>query len=478
MSDSIETTYSPQVEYTKKVLLIPSYRISKLIPLTGQGLTLGISSTTNTQFELQTNVMNLSRSCLTFDITLPFQGAGAYQWCQADPLALFDRIQLYTRGGVSLIDLQGANNFSSLVTPYKTKLTDLIQRTIGGTVVNGAVSTTINSVMATDSNQVPIQGIQASNGIFTTNFRPDGTNGIDNYAEQKHLFQSPAGVAQVIFNPVGPVAAVAQVGFICLSYQLNLSNIIHSIAELDQDLYFGENLILSLTYAPCQKFTWTTQVLNQPHTVPIAPVNASTITNLSLYLSIETNLEIANGLIAKTHSPEGFSINVPFVYSQKYASTAGSSSSIFQRFNRGHGSRILRFYYGLFNTLETCNSTLDHSNVGCSKITNYYSTINNMRCQEFPVDCTMSLDWLVNSGDIDHSSILSINQFKYQFCHMENYSGQRPCECNDTIITGLDLGQEKTFGVYVNTVASAFNHWLFTVIQRDLRIGGGQIMFV
>ncbi len=472
MSESHETTFAPQVEYTKKVLLNPSYRISKLIPLTGQGLTLGVSSTTNAQFELQTNVMNLSRSRLTFDITLPFQGAGAYQWCQADPLALFDRIQLYTRGGISLLDIQGVNNFSSLITPYKTKITDLIQRTIGGTVVSGAVATTINTATATDSMQVPIQGLQASNGIVTTNFRPDGTTGVDNYAEQKHLFQSVIGVA---YNAVGPVA---QAGFMCLSYQLSLSNLVHTIAEVDQDLYFGENLILSLTYAPCQKFSWTSLVLNQPHTVPIAPVNASSITNMSLYLSVETNLEVANALIAKTHSPEGFSINVPFVYSQKYASTAGTTSSIFQRFNRGHGSRILRFYYGLFNTLETTNATLDHSNVGSAKITSYYTTLNNMRCQEFSVDCTQSLEWLVNNDDVDHSSILSINQFKYQFCHMENYSGQRPCECNDTIITGLSLEQEKTYGVTVTTASLAFNHWLFTVIQRELRIGGGQIMFV
>jgi len=473
MSDSHDLTFAPQVEYVKKILLNPSYRISKLIPLTGQGLTLGVSSTMNTQFELQTNVMNLARSRLAFDITIPYAGAGVYNWCLADPLALFDRIQLYTRSGVSLIDIQGVNNFSSLVTPYKTKLQDLLQRSLGGTQINGLVSTTINSVVATDSNQVPIQGLQACNGAMAVNFRPDGTGSADSFVEQRHLFQSVVGVAYALGPPVVP-----QTGGMTLSYQMNLSNLIHSLAEIDQDLYFGENLILSLTYAPCQKFTWASAVLNQPANTPTAPLTGSVITNLSLYLSIETNLEVANALIAKTHSPEGFSIHVPFVYSQKYASTAGSSSSIFQRFNRGHGSRILRFYYGLFNTAETLNSTLDHSNVGNGKILNYYSTMNNLRCQEFPVDCTQSLDWLVNSDDIDHSSVLSVNQFKYQFCHMENYSGQRPCECHDTTITGLDLSQEKTYGVYVNTVAHAFNHWLFTVIQRELRIGGGQIMFV
>jgi hypothetical protein len=263
-----------------------------------------------------------------------------------------------------------------------------------------------------------------------------------------------------------------------LSYQLNLSSIPHSIAEIDRDLYFGGNLLLSITFNPVQNFSWTATAANEPQTGASIPVTTATVSNLSLYLSVETHQEVANALISKVHSAEGFSINVPFVYSQKYASSAGTSSSIFQRFNRGHGSRILRFYYGVFNTAETFNNNLDHSNVACSKLTNYYTTMNNMRCQEFPVDCTLGLDWLINNDDIEHSAVMSVNQYKYQFCHMENYSGQRPSECDDTIITGLSLDQEKTYGVYVNTVSAAYNHWLFTIVQRELRIGGGQIMFV
>ena len=145
MSDSHDLTFAPQVEYVKKILLNPSYRISKLIPLTGQSLSLGISSTTNAQFELQTNVMNLARSRITFDILVPWQLLNTYQWIQADPLALFDRIQLYTRGGISLLDIQGVNNFSSLVTPFKTKMTDLLQRSLGG-FIGGATATTINTM--------------------------------------------------------------------------------------------------------------------------------------------------------------------------------------------------------------------------------------------------------------------------------------------------------------------------------------------
>ena len=111
-------------------------------------------------------------------------------------------------------------------------------------------------------------------------------------------------------------------------------------------------------------------------------------------------------------------------------------------------------------------------------MTTYYSTLNNMRCQEFPVDCTAGLDWLVNAYDIENSSIMSINQYKYQFCHMENYAGTVPCHSDDTIITGLSLDQERTYGVTATTANVALNHWLFTIVQRELRTGGGQIMFV
>ena len=367
------------------------------------------------------------------------------------------------------------NNFSSLVTPYRTKMTDLLQRSLGGGVAGGTsntVSTTNNTAYATDGQQSPIQGLQVGNNATSSNYRPDGTISADNYVEQRHLFQGTVGVA---YNAVGPVL---QAGFMVLSYQLNLSNIVHSIAELDRDLFFGENLLLSLTFAPTNKFSWTATAANAPTTGTAQMLFAPSIVNLSLYLSIETNQEVASALMNKVHSPEGFSIHVPFVYSQKYASTVGTTSSIFQRFNRGHGSRILRFYYGCFNNSETLNATLDHSNVACGKITSYYTTINNMRCQEFPVDCALGLDWLVNNDDIEHSSMMSINQFKYQFSHLENYSGQRPCESDDTIITGLSLDQEKTYGVYTTTQSLALNHWLFTVIQRELRIGGGQIMFV
>ena len=230
--------FAPQIDYSKKTLLNPSYRISKVVPLTGMNPILAISSTTNAQFEIQTNVINLSRSRLCFDIQIPAGGANNFTWIQADPLSLFDRIQLYTRGGIALLDLQGINNMSALITPYINQTNEFTQRSAGGNILqaNGTylppiTTVTIPNSAITDSQQTPIQGLQIFNdGLRTSNYRPDDTaavadNAQVNYNEQRYLFTTPVNTT------------------ICLSYQLNLHLLAHSICAIDRDLYFGEYLI-------------------------------------------------------------------------------------------------------------------------------------------------------------------------------------------------------------------------------------------
>ena len=468
MSELKEVKLNPVTDYSKKIYSGPSYRVSKIVPISsGQTAQLPQSSTANVQFEIPTAVVNLAKSKLFFDITIPALGV-TYPWIYADPLALIDRIQLSTRSGVSLVDIQGVNNFSTMVTPLMTSNTELYQRSVGGLTHAGLTPVTNYGTgsTATDSQQCPVQGIQMYNGLATQNYRFDdvaatASSAEVSYSEQRYLF--------------GNVTAG---GACCLSYQLNLEVLEHSILGLNKDLYFNENIVLSITFAPSSKFAWTTLVA-VPATLPLAIANALQVTNLSLYLMIETNTNIINGLRDKVLSPEGFNILCPFVYSQKINSGASpSSSSIFQRFNRGHGRSILRTYWSLFNGLESANTTLDRSNVNLSKVLTYRSTINNMNVQEFPIDCGRSEDWLINSDILDGSSILSIDQYKYQFTHVDDFTSMRPmCFADDTMECGKSLDQEVTYGVYVNhpTNTTSYNHYLFTVVQRELRIAGGQI---
>jgi len=99
-----------------------------------------------------------------------------------------------------------------------------------------------------------------------------------------------------------------------------------------------------------------------------------------------------------------------------------------------------------------------------------------MNIQEFPVDCGRSEDWLLNSDIIDGSSILSVDHYKYLFNHVDDFTSMRPmCFADDTMECGRSLDQEVTYGVYVNTSSGSYNHYLFTVVQRELKIVAGQI---
>ena len=124
---SVQQINDPAIDFSTKLHLCPSYRYNKLIPTSGsQTFSLQPSSTVNTQFELASNCYNLSKSKLVFDINIGGT-ASVFSILHADPLAMFDRIQLYTRSGIQLVDLNSANNFSKMVSPYITKFDELQQ---------------------------------------------------------------------------------------------------------------------------------------------------------------------------------------------------------------------------------------------------------------------------------------------------------------------------------------------------------------
>ena len=86
---------------------------------------------------------------------------------------------------------------------------------------------------------------------------------------------------------------------------------------------------------------------------------------------------------------------------------------------------------------------------------------------------------MLNADILDGSSILSIDQYKYLFTYVDDFTSMRPmCFADDTLECGKSLDQKVTYGVYANTVSSAlisYNHYLFTVVQRELKVVGGQI---
>ena len=92
--------YSEELIYSKTASAHGNYKYLRIVP-TGstQNPTLSLTSTTQTQFELPNNVMNLSKSKLSFDLNFATASAGICHNVHGNALSLIDRITLTSRTG-------------------------------------------------------------------------------------------------------------------------------------------------------------------------------------------------------------------------------------------------------------------------------------------------------------------------------------------------------------------------------------------
>jgi hypothetical protein len=171
--------YSEELVYSKTVSAHGNYKYLRIVPVgTGQNITLSLSSTTQTQFELPNNVMNLSKSKLCFDLLVPLQGSiTKFNNIYANALSLIDRITLTSRSGVILVDIPNTATFGNLISSVNTQLSDLLTRTPLPTNVilpEGSTATDVspthvdtiasNTSAITASQLIPISDLIKCNG--------------------------------------------------------------------------------------------------------------------------------------------------------------------------------------------------------------------------------------------------------------------------------------------------------------------------
>lgn len=419
------SVFSETIDYSKKTSLHSAYRWIKLTPVggTGQTVTLSTSSPTIVNFEIPNNVCNLSQSKLVWDILF---GTNGVHCMDALGLAQFDRITLSTRSGVILANADNMGQFCHLVSKIKTKISSLVDNPAasGGlqynlpyavnpaptSLVAGAApsATTsyplispLNTVVKltnkrpfTDickSNAIPIQFV--TRGLSTSvvgvagppnvpvNIAVASNNNSNSYRMDGSLISTPLLEPLHVINTSSTLSTN-----LAASFQLPLSSVKDTLLEVNRSLYFGDNLILSLSFNPATKFSWkstagadvvggnlgTTPVITAgtgpaqftpcgAYTAAGLVGSASTqdvtpvISNLALYIAVETDPVITSQLISQVNG-EGFSMTMPFVYNTKtpisISASGGtvitSSFALQQRITRGYGQRLLRCYSAIF----------------------------------------------------------------------------------------------------------------------------------
>ena len=110
------------------------------------------------------------------------------------------------------------------------------------------------------------------------------------------------------------------------------------------------------------------------------------------------------------------------------------------------------------------------------QLTDIYTSLNNQRLQEYPLNLAKAEDYLFNEANFEDSCIISGNIYKYNWVHCDNFGNSNLTSADLTEPQGISLAEEKTYTVVVNQVAAAYNHYLFTVVQRELVIHGANIV--
>jgi len=376
------------LDYTQYNFVTPDYQLTKLIQQTGgQVNTITTSGGTESIFELPAKVFNFGKSFISFSISIPDTGANTtYNWFQTNVIPFWQQIQVYTKGGLFLCDLISAHNYSNLVNPIETKIENL---------------KTYDQYVAAQAGTGYGQCFRIQGGS-AANYRPNGVEPDNGTDELQYTFVSTAGGAGA--------------GGLTANFIIPFSMFKNTIMGLNKDLYFnGEIMMIRFVWGPATKLYFKSTAANAPQTNATAAALSASVSNIALYLALENNQEIVNQIMSKCSSPDGLKVLVPFVWTNRINLT-GNSQTITLRYTAAQGLRLKKIYHGVYANVESANTMYEHNNTAGAVVTSYYTMLDNVRRQQFNVNCTIGEDYILNKDKIKGSTLITSDTYYYNWC--------------------------------------------------------------
>lgn len=460
---------SSELDYSKKSLLHPKYKLSQIYPQSGlQTQTLTSAGGQEIIFQLPVKVFNLSKSVLRYTLTpSAASGAGNNYVAYRTPLQCIRQIQLYTQSGVYLCDLYYVNKYLNTVFYPETKIDDFLELPISN-VTTATVVPTIGTFRSNQLANGTTAGLQAGYVVADADLaNPAVTAATVNYTEKTYL---SGGSARNSTNPV-------------ISINFDMKNIMNTIFSMDKDLFIGEVLQLRIVFDSSDTSYYFLDTAGDDTTVltGAAAMGAHTVavSNIAFYLAIEQDLGIAQQIIDKAST--GLTIPIPFVYSYK-TNLSSTSQSLSLRFNRAHGRKLRKIYHAPYCGTENIYFQYYRENLrGAKTVTSFYTLLNNERLQEFNVDTTQFQDYMLLSHKLDRSAIQSVQEYQYGWFWVEDFTSEGPLwshESQDiTLSSGIPLDSEQKWDIFMTMAnARAQNHYNFAVTEKTLLIQPGAII--
>jgi len=446
------TEIDQSLDYSGKEFTHSTPHFRNVAPQTSGDVALSATSTSGpTSFIISSSVFNPSKSRLNFELSLPAGGTTSfYNFVQANLLKMISRITLYDQNTSSVLaDINNVGNTYSILSPIATTFEDFVDKS--HPLVPGVTSAIARLTPYEDIGKIRT----------ATNYL-----GIVDTGAQNPFFQ-----LRNVINGGSNTTTVMQCSIPFSAFK-------HSFFSLDKNLYFPQNLQLDIYFESFSKFAWKGSSLVNPSTDEVAVASAVlTGSQMLLQLYTEGNVMLSTQIIQKVMS-SGISMPFGYVSSSRFAVATSTSQSWTIPLTQAYGKRVLYTAFAPFNSVETLSTSNNHSRNGVTASTSIIESYNTF-INSVPILSPGGFNVLTRGDDytignkeyIKGSALQNVNDFTYNWVHIDNYSRSKICELDQTQVDGLDVtSQQANYQLQANTTATALNWYLVIVGQKTMTI--------
>lgn len=467
-------TISNPLDLSPHEISAGSYVLRLVNPENGQP-SLAVSSTTNCDFLLPNLTTNLSRSFLEFNLVWSDAG-NTTNYCHFHNgfLAAIDGMILSTQGNVRLAEVNNIPEYTTAIWRACTDLKDFM------------------TFPCHSNSELTVATVTEAGQYFNRIRAIQDLTGDPAYAASGACINSEAGTSQeagsddytAVSRYVSAVVIGANngTGNLAMRVRLPLNMIYHSIFNLDKNLYFNEQLRLTVRFNQGAKFGFLSAT--SARSVAAASTDFATapaISGVCLRLAVETNESIKSSMVSRVRDGEGISLRIPYPYVFKGtgSSSTGVVESFIRKVNRGNGDRLLRCYGLILSAAQTgaryCNS---HNGTAVAPIkwSNYRWYLDSKPLSDDVCDLLGSgvgTAWENHKNMFLGSCYKGMKDWLQSPVVIQDFSGvpqSKDFPETDGGSSGLDLAVEREIAFQYTSVAASLNFWLFYICQKVLTI--------
>lgn len=478
--DSTQGLITPELDWSAKSLSHPQRIYSKINVINGVNSgTLSTSTQGAFSFQIPAKVLSLKESYVSLDISIATSGATLCPAIAGNLSNIFSRVVCTADNNTVLFDINDFHRYGSMMIAPSMKFQTLEQECVNalGLLPGGATASTIaqRNPFNVLCKAATFQGVSAADVESTV---LSSKTPIDKYTGATTLVHKENPNPNTYRHFIQKTGATDEVS--AYSLQFRLKDLLpHTICALDQLFYFGGSQLQFDFYF--NAIDYVGALLGTSALITsVAQLPTTTFSNFQFNLCTEYNVNVTNSIMEKVKNG-GISIPIPYVYGSKTSITSGTSHNVNQVITRSAGGRLLWVAWAPFDNSGTRDILNSHSQLNCTALAglgtyaNVFSSYNTSLDNVFiksqsTIDCTKGEHWLYNKNELRGSAIQGIDTFSNDFVHIDSWVGKPLCEYDPSVVDGLVLNENHTWGLTSTTVATSLQHYIYYCMQRQLVI--------